>query len=92
MLERETQEWFLSQGSLAPVRADVYDNPELIAQYPYLPTLKTSIENAIPRPISPYYPAVTRAVQNNVYAAIKGDKTVDQAVADIRSAIAAAGS
>ncbi|MCQ4122769.1 ABC transporter substrate-binding protein [Rhodococcus tibetensis] len=92
MLERKTQELFLSQGSLAPVRADVYEDPELIAQYPYLPTLKTSIENAIPRPISPYYPAVTRAVQNNVYAAIKGDKTVDQAVADIRSAIAAAGS
>ncbi|MEU4343275.1 ABC transporter substrate-binding protein [Nocardia sp. NPDC023852] len=92
MTNKKTQEFFLSRGSLAPVRADVYDDPELIARYPYLPTLKTSIQNAVPRPITPFYPAVTRAVQNNAYAAIRGEKTVDQAVADIRSAIAAAGS
>ena len=91
-LEKKSQAFFLSQGSLAPVRADVYDDPELIGQYPYIPTLKTSIENAVTRPVTPFYPAVTRAVQNNAYAAIKGEKTVDQAAADIQSAIAAAGS
>ena len=46
---------------------------------PYLPVLKTSIENAVPRPVTPFYPAVTKAIQDNAYAAIKGEKTVDQA-------------
>jgi multiple sugar transport system substrate-binding protein len=52
--------------------------------------LKTSILNAVPRPLSPYYPAVTKAVQDNAYAAIKGDKSPEQAVKDMQAAIQAA--
>ena len=52
---------------------------ELVAKLPYLPALLTSIENAVPRPVTPFYPAVTKAIQDNAYAAIKGEKTVDQA-------------
>ena len=88
----ETQKFFATQGSLAPVRADLYDDPTLIAQLPYLPTLKESILSAVPRPVSPFYPAVTKAVQDNTYAALKGDKSVDQALKDMQSAIKTAGS
>jgi multiple sugar transport system substrate-binding protein len=88
--EDEQQKFFMQQGSLAPVVASIYDDPALVAKAPYLPTLKTSIENAVPRPVTPYYPAVTSAIEDNAYAAIKGDKTVDQAIKDMQSAIAAA--
>jgi multiple sugar transport system substrate-binding protein len=88
----ETQRFYATQGSLAPVLASLYDDPALNAKLPYLKTLKTSIENAVPRPVTPFYPAVTKAVQDNAYAAIKGEKTVDQALKDMQAAIGAAAS
>ena len=72
---KEIQKFDLEQGSLAPVRADLYDDAALQKKYPYLPTLLTSIQNAVPRPVTPFYPAVTKAIQDNAYAAIKGQKT-----------------
>ena len=71
--------------------SSLYDDPTLIKKLPYLPTLKTSIENAVPRPVTPFYPAVTKAVQDNAYAAIKGDKSVQQSLTDMQAAIQAAG-
>jgi multiple sugar transport system substrate-binding protein len=87
----ESQRWFVTQGSNAPALQSLYDDPALVKKSPYLPVLKTSILNAVPRPVSPFYPAVTKAVQENAYAAIKGDKSVDQAVKDMQAAIQAAG-
>jgi multiple sugar transport system substrate-binding protein len=88
---QETGRYFATQGSLAPVLASLYDDPALIKKLAYLPTLKTSIENAVPRPVTPFYPAVTKAVQDNAYAAIKGDKSVQQSLTDMQAAIQAAG-
>jgi multiple sugar transport system substrate-binding protein len=87
----ETGRYFALQGSLAPVLGNLYDDPALIKKLPYLPTLKTSIENAVPRPVTPFYPAVTKAVEDNAYAAIKGDKPVQQSLTDMQAAIQAAG-
>ena len=89
--EDAQQKFFMEKGSLAPVVASIYDDSALVAKYPYLPTLKTSIENAVPRPVTPYYPAVTTAIQDNAYPAIKGEKSVDQAIKDMQSAISQAG-
>ncbi|WP_237280271.1 ABC transporter substrate-binding protein [Subtercola vilae] len=88
----ETQKFFVTQASNAPVLSSVYDDASLQAQFPYLATLKTSIDSAVPRPVTPFYPAVTKAVETNAYAAIKGDKTVDQALADMQTAIETASS
>jgi multiple sugar transport system substrate-binding protein len=87
----ETGRYFATQGSLAPVLSSLYADPTLVKKLPYLPTLKTSIENAVPRPVTPFYPAVTKAIQDNSYAAIKGEKPVEQALTDMNNAIKAAG-
>jgi multiple sugar transport system substrate-binding protein len=88
----EFQKFELTQGSLAPTQSALYDDAALKAKFPYLPTLLTSIQNAVPRPVSPFYPAVTKAIQDNAYAALKGQKTAQQAVKDMSSAIKAASS
>jgi multiple sugar transport system substrate-binding protein len=90
--EDAQQKFFMEKGSLAPVVAAIYEDKDLVAKYPYLPTLLTSIKNAVPRPVTPFYPAVTTAIQDNAYAAIKGDKTPEQAVKDMQSAIQSASS
>ncbi|HEX8768176.1 MAG TPA: ABC transporter substrate-binding protein, partial [Jatrophihabitans sp.] len=59
---QEVQSYNLTQGSNAPVLAALYDDPALAKKFPYLPVLKKGIENAIPRPVTPFYPAVTEAI------------------------------
>ncbi|MBW5486005.1 ABC transporter substrate-binding protein [Streptomyces bambusae] len=53
----------LTQGSLPPVRAALYEDPELVRAYPYLPTLRRSVLAAVPRPKSPRYDQVSIVVQ-----------------------------
>jgi multiple sugar transport system substrate-binding protein len=86
----ESQKFFATQGSLAPVFGALYTDPALTAKLPYLPVLQKSIETAVPRPVSPFYPAVTRAVQDNAYAALQGQKSVSAALKDMQAAIQAA--
>jgi multiple sugar transport system substrate-binding protein len=88
----ETQKFFATQGSLAPAIASLYSDPTLTAKLPYLPVLLKSIQAAVPRPVTPFYPAVTTAIEDNSYQALKGSKTVDQAVKDMAAAITAASS
>lgn len=90
LVNEENQKFFATQGSLAPVLEALYDDQELVAKLPYLPVLKTSIENAVPRPVTPFYPAVTKAIQENAYSAIKGEKTVDAALSDMQKSIESA--
>ncbi|MBK4347307.1 ABC transporter substrate-binding protein [Lacisediminihabitans changchengi] len=92
LTNEESQKYFATKGSLAPVRTSLYDDADLIKQLPYIPTLKESILKAVPRPVTPFYPAVTKAIQDNAYSALKGDKTVDQALKDMQAAIKSAGS
>jgi multiple sugar transport system substrate-binding protein len=92
LVSEDRQTFFATKGSLAPSLAALYDDPALIKKLPYLPVLKTSIQNAVPRPVTAFYPAVTKAVQDNAYTAIKGDVSVQQAVTDMQNAIKAAAS
>jgi multiple sugar transport system substrate-binding protein len=77
--------YFLKNASLAPPYADLYDNPSLDKQYPYLPVLKKSIVNAVPRPRVVQYGDVTAAIQNEVYAALTGKKSSSQALKDLQA-------
>jgi multiple sugar transport system substrate-binding protein len=90
MTSEETEKFYATQGSLAPVLGSLYDDQDLVAKLPYLPVLKTSIENAVPRPVTPFYPAVTKAIQENAYSAIKGEKTVESALSDMQKSIESA--
>jgi len=92
MTSEETQKFFATKGSLAPVLTKLYDDPALVTQLPYLPVLKTSIQNAVPRPVTPFYPAVTKAIADNTYAALQGQKSVDAALSDMQKSIESAGS
>ncbi|WP_218040395.1 ABC transporter substrate-binding protein [Actinomadura sp. WMMB 499] len=70
--------------SQAPTIAALYDDPELVKKFPYLPVLKSAIENATPRPVAVKYGDVTAAIQEAGYAAVTGDAPVDEALADLQ--------
>jgi multiple sugar transport system substrate-binding protein len=72
MLRPENQKTQLQKASSAPVLESLYNDPELVKQFPYLPTLLTSIQNAKPRPKAVAYGDVTLAIQDAAYAALQG--------------------
>ncbi|MGH3759661.1 ABC transporter substrate-binding protein [Actinophytocola sp.] len=81
----ESQKSNLLATSQAPTRASLYDDQELIDQFPYLPTLKASIESAVARPKVVKYGDVTAAIQEAAYGAMNGEMTTDQALSDLQS-------
>jgi multiple sugar transport system substrate-binding protein len=73
-------------GSAYPMsRASLYSDGDLVKAQPYLPTMLTSIQNAQPRPEAVRYGDVTAAIQGEAYAALHGDKSPQQALADLQA-------
>ncbi|MBQ0970422.1 ABC transporter substrate-binding protein [Streptomyces sp. RK31] len=83
------QRQVLTRGALPPVRADLYDDPELVRRFPYLPTLRESVLAAAPRPKSPRYDQVSLAVQAVVHDAMSGRQTSEAAVRRLAEELAA---
>jgi multiple sugar transport system substrate-binding protein len=80
---REAQKGATILSASPVVWADLYDDPELIKKFPYLPVLKKGLLAAKPRPVTPYYQEVTSAIQEDAYAALQGQKAPDQAINDL---------
>ena len=85
LTDEQRQRQNLLATSEAPTLASLYDDAELQKKYPYLPVLKQSLLNARPRPVVVRYGDVTKAIQENAYAALSGTKTTDQALADMQA-------
>jgi len=90
VLSDEVQRNNLTVGTLAPVISSLYTDPELVKKFTYLPDLLKSIETAVPRPITPFYPGVTEAIQTNAYAALQGEVTTQAALTSMQNAIKSA--
>jgi multiple sugar transport system substrate-binding protein len=69
----------VTEASLPAVVGEVYDDPEVKKAMPFAEDLRTAIEQAQPRPVSPVYPLISEAIFNNVYAALQGDMSPDEA-------------
>ncbi|MGH3330642.1 MAG: ABC transporter substrate-binding protein [Nocardioidaceae bacterium] len=75
----------LEMASLAPIYTDIYEDPELQKKFPFLPTLKDSILSAEPRPKVVNYGDATIAIQDAAYAALQGDMSSEEAVAQMQT-------
>jgi multiple sugar transport system substrate-binding protein len=77
----------VTEASLPAVVASVYDDPEVKKAMPFAEDLRTAIEQAQPRPVSPVYPLISEAIFNNVYAALQGDASPDAAASKMNEEI-----
>lgn len=80
LTSESVQRQVLTRGALPPVRASLYEDPGLVRRFPYLPTLRTAVLTARPRPKSPHYDQVSLVVQAVVQDALTGRQTPGQAV------------
>ncbi|GAA2355479.1 ABC transporter substrate-binding protein [Nonomuraea africana] len=83
----EQEKAFALINSTPLARASLYEDPELIKKYPYLPALKDAILAAKPRPAAVKYGDVTAAIQESAYAIVSGTKPADQALTELQSAL-----
>ncbi|MFJ6983641.1 MULTISPECIES: ABC transporter substrate-binding protein [unclassified Streptomyces] len=83
------QRQVLTQGALPPVRSALYEDPDLIRDFPYLPTLRASVLAAAPRPKSPRYDQVSLVVQAVVDDAMTGHESPSSAVRRLARELAA---
>jgi len=56
----------------SPPRRSLYDDPELAAAQPFLASLREIFETARPRPVSPYYVALSQDMQAQFSAVLTG--------------------
>ncbi|MDO0915825.1 ABC transporter substrate-binding protein [Streptomyces sp. DT2A-34] len=89
LTSQRVQRQVLTRGALPPVRADLYEDPELVREFPYLPTLRESVRTAAPRPKSPRYDQVSLVVQAVVRDAMTGRETPEAAVRRLARELAA---
>lgn len=75
----------LELASQAPIYESLYEDPALVEQFPYLPVLKESILNAVPRPKVVRYGDATLAIQDAAYGALTGQLTTEEALEQLQT-------
>jgi len=81
----ENQKKNLELASQAPTFSDLYDDAALQKKYPYLTTLRDSINSATVRPKVVRYGDATKAIQDASYAALTGKESSKDAVKQLLS-------
>lgn len=70
-------------GGRLPTRRAVYKDPEVLKVNPYYTDLYDNFLHSRPRPVSPYYSAISEIMQINFYVALTGDVSCRQAMFEI---------
>jgi multiple sugar transport system substrate-binding protein len=85
--EPAQQKLMATEASLPPTVTAVYDDPAVKKAMPFAEDLRTAIEQAQPRPVSPVYPQISEAIYNNVFAALQGNTSPDEAASKMNEEI-----
>jgi multiple sugar transport system substrate-binding protein len=83
----DQQKIMATEASLPPTVSATYDDPAVKKALPFAGELKTAIEQAKPRPVSPVYPQISEAIYNNVYDALQGNASPDAAASKMNDEI-----
>jgi len=74
------QEYMAAKTTLPPTLSEAYDAPAVQKVMPFADKLRTAVEQAHPRPLSPVYPQISEAIYKNVYNALWNGASVDSAL------------
>jgi trehalose/maltose transport system substrate-binding protein len=87
MVSREIQKRRAIAASLLPARADLYDDPDIVREIPFLPRMKEVFTNASPRPSTPsgeHYNEVSSIYFQTVHGILSGQQTPENATTTIQ--------
>jgi trehalose/maltose transport system substrate-binding protein len=69
-----------AEYALPPTMPQIYDDAEVVKTLPYAKELRTAVENATSRPVSPVYAQISEAIYENVNKAIAGQQSPEDAL------------
>ena len=73
--------------SYLPARKSLYSDPEVLEANPFYSMIEGVLNNAVPRPKSPFYAETSAVIQVEIQNALNGSKSVEQALADAQAEI-----
>ncbi|UYG17968.1 ABC transporter substrate-binding protein [Brachybacterium huguangmaarense] len=84
--EERQKEWAIATAQ--PTAAEsVYEDADVIAQFPFFPQLKDAIDKGVSRPQVVKYGDVTQAIQENAYSCISGSTEAKAAMTDLQKTL-----
>src|SRR3984885_10629597 len=78
----------LTSRGVPPAWKQIYSDPSLRKQFPYLPVLEQAIDSAQPRPVSADYDQARLVISSAVQAALRMRETPQQALSQMASQLA----
>ena len=84
MSSPESQKTFALESARLPTLKSLYEDDEVLKKVPVAGLGKAALENARPRPISPYYSDTSLVMAEYFNEALKGSTPVDQASRDMQ--------
>ncbi|MFD1610152.1 ABC transporter substrate-binding protein [Oceanobacillus luteolus] len=77
------------EGGSAPTLQELYEDEEVKNARPLFanPEFVATLENAVPRPVSPIYPEVSDIMQIEISKALTGDQTAEEAAKNMQTKI-----
>lgn len=83
----EWQKTIMTEASLPSSLTSTYDDPAVQKAFPVAKQLRTSVEQAQPRPVSPVYPQISESIYKNVHDALTGKAEPKAALGKMSSEI-----
>ncbi len=81
----ESQRLAATLGGLPPTNVDLYEDPAVLARFPFAPLLLETLDDAVARPSSPLYSDISLAISRTLHPMSRIDPVRD--VARLRSAV-----
>ncbi|WP_103063156.1 ABC transporter substrate-binding protein [Actinomyces qiguomingii] len=86
---QESEQYALETQTLAPILGSLYEDSEMLEKFPYLPTLRESLDSAQGRPKAVAYGDVTAAIQDALYPAVQQQATAEEAISNLETSLKA---
>jgi len=87
MISPDVQKTFAVQLSLFSTLKSIYTDPDVLTIAPFFGKMQPVLQNAKPRPVSPFYPDITDAIQRHVHDALIKQTGPQQALSQLQSAL-----
>ncbi len=85
MLAEPAQKTFAVKLSLTSTLLSIYDDADVLKTNPFFAKLKPVFQTAQPRPVTPFYPDVSNAIQVRIHNALTGQASPQAALAALQS-------
>jgi multiple sugar transport system substrate-binding protein len=85
MISPPSQKTLATQLSLLATLKSIYTDPDVLKANPFFAKVPAIVQNGLPRPVSPFYPDITQAIQLRVHSALTGQSSPTAALSALQS-------